>query len=142
MRLAGSRMRVTSQLIDAQTGAHVFAEKFDSQLSDIFAVQDEIVEAIIGRMFFSLQEAAGALREKSPTTSISAYTYWLRAGAAWRNGDEPLAREHMHEAVRIDPYYAPALASLSLLFAYWRFSKPRLSTYAYAEGRLERCPET
>jgi TolB-like protein len=66
VRLAGSRMRVTSQLIDAQTGAHVFAEKFDRQLSDIFVVQDEIVEAIIGRMFFSLQEACGR-RARQPT---------------------------------------------------------------------------
>ncbi|MGO4570058.1 adenylate/guanylate cyclase domain-containing protein [Rhizobium sp. 2YAF20] len=128
VRLAGTRMRATAQLIDAQSGAHVFAEKFDRELSDVFAVQDEIVEAIIGRMFFTLQDAAGALRQKSPTTNVSAYTLWLRAGAAWRNGDEPLARKHMNEAVKIDPHYAPALASLSLLYAYWRFSEPNLAT--------------
>ena len=133
VRLAGQRIRATVQLIDAQTGAHVFAEKFDREMADIFAVQDEIVEAIIGRLFFNLQEVAGIVRGRTSTTSVSAYTSWLRAGAAWRNGDEQGAREHMHEAIRIDPAYAPALASLGLLYSYWRFSEPSAAT----DGELE-----
>ncbi|WP_165410331.1 adenylate/guanylate cyclase domain-containing protein [Rhizobium ruizarguesonis] len=133
VRLAGQRVRATVQLIDAQTGAHVFAEKFDREMADIFAVQDEIVEAIIGRLFFNLQEVAGLVRGRTSTTSVSAYTSWLRAGAAWRNGDEQGAREHMHEAIRIDPTYTPALASLGLLYAYWRFSEPSAAT----DGELE-----
>ncbi|OCJ02585.1 hypothetical protein A6U87_19600 [Rhizobium sp. AC44/96] len=128
IRLLGQRIRATAQLIDAQTGAQAFAEKFDREMADIFAVQDEIVEAIVGRLFFNLQDVAGAVRGRSSTTSISAYTSWLRAGAAWRNGDEPGARAHMHEAIRIDPQYAPALASLGLLYAYWRFSEPGAAT--------------
>ncbi len=130
IRLAGERMRATVQLIDAQTGAHVFAEKFDREMADIFAVQDEIVEAIVGRLFFNLQDAAGSVRGKNPTTSISAYTSWLRALAAWRNGDDPATREHLHEAIRIDPTYAPALAGLGATYAYWRFSEPSAATDA------------
>ncbi|MBY5854272.1 adenylate/guanylate cyclase domain-containing protein [Rhizobium ruizarguesonis] len=137
VRLAGQRMRASVQLIDTQTGAHVFAEKFDREMTDIFAVQDEIVEAIIGRLFFNLQDIAGIVRGRTSTTSISAYTSWLRAGAAWRNGDEQGAREHMHEAVRIDPTYAPALASLALIYAYWRFSEPSAATDAELEVQCQ-----
>ncbi|MGO7208738.1 tetratricopeptide repeat protein, partial [Rhizobium ruizarguesonis] len=59
-------------------------------------------------------------------------------GAAWRNGDELGAREHMHEAVRIDPTYAPALASLGLLYAYWRFSEPSAATEAELEIQCQQ----
>lgn len=137
IRLADQHLRASVQLIDAQTGAHVFAEKFDREMADIFAVQDQIVEAIIGRLFFNLQEVAGVVRGRTSTTSISAYTSWLRAGAAWRNGDERGAREHMHDAIRIDPTYAPALASLGLLYAYWRFSEPNAATDVELENECE-----
>ncbi|MFL5014477.1 adenylate/guanylate cyclase domain-containing protein [Rhizobium sp.] len=137
VRLAGQRMRASVQLIDAQTGAHVFAEKFDREMEDVFSVQDQIVEAIIGRLFFNLQDVAGVVRGRTSTTSISAYTSWLRAGAAWRNGDEHGARDHMQEAVRIDPTYAPALASLALLYAYWRFSEPSAATDAEREVQCQ-----
>lgn len=128
IRIAANRVRAIVQLVDTGSGGHVFVEKFDRELTDLFLVQDEIVEAIVGRLFFSLQDAAGTMRGKTATTSISAYTSWLRAGAAWRNGDERKAREHMHESVRLDPNYAPALASLSLMYAYWRFSEPNSRT--------------
>ncbi|UWU29173.1 adenylate/guanylate cyclase domain-containing protein [Rhizobium sp. WSM1274] len=137
IRLADQHLRASVQLIDAQTGAHVFAERFDREMAEIFAVQDQIVEAIIGRLFFNLQEVAGVVRGRTSTTSISAYTSWLRAGAAWRNGDERGAREHMHDAIRIDPTYAPALASLGLLYAYWRFSEPNAATDVELENECQ-----
>ncbi|TAV74746.1 adenylate/guanylate cyclase domain-containing protein [Rhizobium leguminosarum] len=137
IRLADQHLRASVQLIDVQTGAHVFAEKFDREMADIFAIQDQIVEAIIGRLFFNLQEVAGVVRGRTSTTNISAYTSWLRAGAAWRNGDEKGAREHMHDAVRIDPTYAPALASLGLLYAYWRFSEPSAATDVELENQCQ-----
>ena len=128
VRLADTRLRATVQLVDTHAGNEVFAERFDRRVEDIFAVQDEIVEAIVGRLFFNLQTVAGAMRSRNATTSVSAYTSWLRAGDAWRNGDEAAARKHMHDAVDIDPNYAPALASLSLMYAYWRFSAPAQET--------------
>ena len=133
VRLAGQRMRASVQLIEAQSGAHVFAVRFDREMADIFSVQDEIVEAIVARLFFNLQEVAGVVRARSAKTNISVYTSWLRAGAAWRNGDERGARDHMQEAIVLDPTYAPALASLALLYAYWRFSEPNAATDAKLE---------
>ena len=134
IRRAEQQVRATVQLVDTCTGKEVFAERFDRRIEDIFAVQDEIVDAIIGRLFFNLQTVASTARSRNPTTSVSAYTSWLRAGNAWRNGDEAAARQHMHDAVAIDPSYAPALASLSLMYAYWRFSAPERET---DEGRKQ-----
>ncbi|PDT44718.1 hypothetical protein CO661_27815 [Sinorhizobium fredii] len=128
VRLADQRIRATVQLVDIYNGREVFAERFDRRVEDIFAVQDEIVDAILGRLFFNLQSVASTARCRNPTTNVSAYTSWLRAGDAWRNGDEVAARKHMHDAVAIDPTYAPALASLSLMYAYWRFSAPAPET--------------
>ncbi|RVP94541.1 adenylate/guanylate cyclase domain-containing protein [Sinorhizobium meliloti] len=128
IRVAGQQVRATVQLVDAYTEAQVFAERFDRPLEDIFAVQDEIVDAIIGRLFFNLQTVASTARSRNPTTNVSAYTSWLRAGDAWRNGEEAAARQHMHDAAAIDSDYAPALASLSLMYAYWRFSEPARET--------------
>lgn len=128
IRLAGQQVRATVQLVDTYTESQVFAERFDRPVEDIFAVQDEIVDAIIGRLFFNLQTVASTARSRNPTTSVSAYTSWLRAGDAWRNGDEAAARQHMHDAAAIDSDYAPALASLSLMYAYWRFSEPARET--------------
>ena len=136
IRLAGERVRVSVQLIDAQTGAHTFAEKFDRKMEDIFEVQDDIVEAIIARLSFNIDEAAAIARARNPTTSASAYTCWLRGRAAWRNGNERLAREYMHEAIHIDPTYARALADISFFYGYWRFSQS--SAVANAE-RTEHC---
>ena len=128
IRVAGQRVRATVQLIDAGTGAHVFADKFDRAMEDIFGVQDEIVEAILGRLSFNLQDAAGNMRARNPTTSISAYTSWLRAGAALRQGEEKEARSHLHAAVDLDPHYGPALAALSMDYAFWRFTEPNAQT--------------
>lgn len=117
IRIAGSRVRATAQLIVASSGMHVFAEKFDREMTDIFAVQDEIVEAIVGRLFYNLPEAAISTRERNPTSSTSAYTLWLRGTAAWRLGQEEAARGFWQAAIAVDPNYARALANLAFLNA-------------------------
>jgi class 3 adenylate cyclase/TolB-like protein len=97
VRLGNERIRATVQLVDTHTGNEVFSERFDHRSEDVFAVQDDIADAILGRLFFNLQSVAGAMRSQSPTDNVSAYTSWLRAGDAWRNGDEAGARRHMHD---------------------------------------------
>jgi tetratricopeptide (TPR) repeat protein len=110
------------QLIDGETGAHVLAEKFDREMEDIFAVQDEIVTAIVARFTFGLDVAAGEQRQRDPTTSSTAYAHFLQARAAWRNGGERGALDHLVKAVEIDPGYARALAYLGFFYSYSRFS--------------------
>jgi len=122
IRQAGSNLRVTVQLIDAHTGSHAWAERFDRSFSDVFAIQDEIVLAIVSRLHFNLTEAAALQRQRDPTTSPTAYTCFLRALAAWREGSERGAMELLNEAIRIDPNYARALAQLAFHYSYSRFT--------------------
>jgi TolB-like protein/class 3 adenylate cyclase/Tfp pilus assembly protein PilF len=122
VRQAGGNLRVTVQLIDARTGGHAWAERFDRSVSDIFAIQDEIVLAIVARLHFNLDEAAALQRQRDPTASTSAYTCFLRALAAWRGGNERAAIDQLQEAIRLDPNYARALAQLAFHYAYGQFS--------------------
>lgn len=122
IRQAGSNIRVTVQLIDAHTGAHAWAERFDRSFNDIFAIQDEIVLAIVSRLHFNLDEAAALQRQRDPTTSASAYSCFLRALAAWRSGSEKGAIDLLNDAIRMDPNYARALAQLAFHYSYSRFS--------------------
>ena len=122
VRRAGSRVRITVQLIDSISGAHAWAEKFDKNIEDIFAVQDEVIDLIVARFAFGLDEAAGAQRRRNPTTSGTAYTYFLEARAIWRNGEEQRARELLLRAIELDPNYARALGYLSYFYSYGRFS--------------------
>jgi TolB-like protein/Flp pilus assembly protein TadD len=123
VRHAGNRVRVSVQLIDAETGSHVWAERFDREIDDIFTVQDEIVIAILARLAFNLDEAAAEQRRRHPTTNITAYSCFLRGRAAWRHGDEIAARDNLLEAVKIDPNYSRALAYLAFFYSYGRFSQ-------------------
>lgn len=129
IRQAGNRVRATVQLIDVQTGTHAFAEKFDRKIEDIFQVQDEIVDAILGRLFFNLDEAASKARQRNPTTSTTAYSLWLRGRQASRNGDEEDAISCLNQAIKIDPQYARALAMLSGLYGYRRFTGSARDTH-------------
>ena len=135
VRQAGKNVRVTVQLIDAKTGAHSWAERFDRLFEDIFAVQDEIVTAILARLQFNLDEAAATQRQRDSTTNATAYTYCLRARASWRSGDESAAIAQLQEAVRLDPEYARALGQLSFHYAYGMFSRSLAITDREAEAR-------
>jgi tetratricopeptide (TPR) repeat protein len=123
VRTGGNRVRVTAQLIDAATGGHVWAERFDRELADIFAVQDEIVGAIAGRLAQGLVDAAVASAQSKPTENLTAYDRLLRGRAAWRRGAAAETREHWTKAVEADPHYAPALAGLAFLYAYDVFTQ-------------------
>lgn len=129
IRQAGNRVRATVQLIDVQTGTHAFAENFDRKIEDIFQVQDEIVDAILGRLFYNLDEAASKARQRNPTTSTTAYSLWLRGRQASRNGDEEDAISCLNQAINVDPQYARALAMLSCLYGYRRFTGSARDTH-------------
>lgn len=78
MRKAGGRVRITGQLIDAQTGGHLWADRYDRDLTDIFAIQDEITHAIVDQLKIKLLPEEKRAIESDPTTSVEAYTYYLR----------------------------------------------------------------
>src|SRR5205814_1371304 len=78
VRKAGLRVRVTGQLIEAKNGGHIWAERFDRELTDIFAIQDEITRAIVEQLKVKLLRQEKESIERAPTDNVEAYTYYLR----------------------------------------------------------------
>ncbi|HKA56691.1 MAG TPA: tetratricopeptide repeat protein, partial [Candidatus Binatia bacterium] len=121
VRKAGSRVRVTAQLIDATTGYHLWSERYDRELRDIFALQDEIVQKLVTtlRLQLTLQEQGYGVRKR--TDNLEAYDLFLRGtGYTWQNTKEATAQaQQMWErALALDPQYAEVCAWLS--FTYYR----------------------
>src|ERR1039458_6777233 len=121
VRKAGNRVRVTGQLIDAESGAHIWADRFDRDLTDIFAVQDELTREIIAALKIKLSEAEKALIVGSSTNNEDAHDFFLRGREALSRPKR--AREMFTEppacfrrAIELDPNYAAPYAGLG--FAY------------------------
>jgi TolB-like protein/class 3 adenylate cyclase/Tfp pilus assembly protein PilF len=116
VRKAGNRIRVTAQLIEAATGNHVWAEHYDRELEDIFAIQDELVRAIVARLPGRIIEAGARSAARKRPENLSAYDYMLRGiEYHWRYGqtNDARAREMFEKAIAMDPGLAPAYAWLS-----------------------------
>src|ERR1700722_11939253 len=86
IRRAGNRVRITAQLIDAATGAHLWADRYDRDLTDIFEVQDEVVERIVGALAVTLTQGEQQRLRRHGTSNVEAYEYWLRARALLTRG--------------------------------------------------------
>ena len=120
VRKAGNRVRVTGQLIEVATGSHIWAERYDRDLEDIFAVQDEVVRAISGAIPGHLNRlAVEQLRRKTPS-SLTAYDCELRGRWALTHWNEGLseALKWFEKAVEADPDYALAHAGIAMAYSY------------------------
>ncbi|MEX0852507.1 MAG: adenylate/guanylate cyclase domain-containing protein [Bauldia sp.] len=118
IRRAGDRVRITAQLIEAATGMHLWAERYDRSLDDIFAVQDEVAQRIVATLFGRIEEAKIQQALRTPTVSLAAYDFLLRGLAHFRghaDDDNRKAREMFERAVALDPRYALPHAYLALL---------------------------
>jgi adenylate cyclase len=116
VRKAGDRVRVTAQLIDGPSGGHVWADRYDRDLTDIFAIQDEITKAIVEQLEIRLVPAERKAIEQAPTDNVEAYTYYLRGRQYFHNSTRfflNLARQMFTKAVEIDPMYARAYAGIA-----------------------------
>ena len=113
VRRAGGRIRITAQLIESQSGAHVWAERYDRNLEDVFAVQDEVTQMIVATLFGRIEEATFRGSLDKPTSSLAAYDYVLRGLVFFRSyGDDTHAM--FEKAVECDPRYGLAHAYCAL----------------------------
>ncbi len=120
VRKQADRVRITAQLIDAQTGYHLWSQTYDRDLNDIFAIQDEIARAIGDELKVRVIGAGAAGTSVGGTKSLQAHDLYLRGLAQWqtRNADGLLAaRESLEQAIAADPGYADAWAGLALVYA-------------------------
>jgi TolB-like protein/DNA-binding winged helix-turn-helix (wHTH) protein len=112
VRKAGGRVRITGQLIDAVTGAHLWADRFDGSLEDVFELQDKVASSVAGVIEPALQAAESARSVGRPTTDLTAYDLYLRAHAMVLSSTRqaPEALRLLEQAIARDPRYGPALA--------------------------------
>jgi adenylate cyclase len=124
VRKAGNRVRITGQLIDATDGRHVWADRFDGNLSDIFELQDRITHSVVAAIIPNLRRAEFARAWAKPTSNLDAYDLYLRALERHYTQLRPandVAIELLQRAIEMDPGYAGAKALLSTVHV-WRIS--------------------
>jgi TolB-like protein len=112
VRKGGNRVRITGQLIDAVTGTHLWADRFDGSLEDVFELQDQVASSVAGIIEPALQAAETARSAGRPTDDLTAYDLHLRAAAMVRSSKRqiPEALRLLEQAIARDPRYGPALA--------------------------------
>ena len=109
VRKVDKRVRITGQLIDAESGKHIWADRFESSLEDIFALQDQMAHSVVGAIAPRLEQAEIERAKRKPTESLSAYDCFLRGMAGWhdwtRSGHDA-ALKQFYRAIELDPTFA------------------------------------
>ena len=111
VRRDGRRVRITGQLIDASTGAHLWADRFDGELEDIFGVQDRVTVSVVGAIAPKLEQAEIERTKRKPTASMDAYDYFLRGRASfhqWTRDANNEALRSFYKTIEFDPDFASA----------------------------------
>src|SRR5438128_1321426 len=148
IRKAGNRVRISVQLIDARNGYHLWSERFDREIEDIFAIQDEIARSVIDAVGLSLTQREERRFLKASTKNVEAYEFYLRARKLfqrWTRQSIELARQMFERAIELDPHFAAAWAGLATAHVYlfsWGGRDPDLQKAHNASARaLELDPE-
>ena len=127
VRKAGQRVRITAQLIDGDSGDHLWADRYDRDLDNIFAIQDEISKAIVAALKLTLLPEEKKAIERRGTANVEAYNMYLLARQFWTTGNigdkrrEERVMRICQRAVEVDPYYADAWAMLAMTQANLRY---------------------
>lgn len=122
VRKAANRVRITGQLIDATTGAHLWADRFEGLLDDIFELQDQIAERVVGAITPKLEHAEIERAKRKPTESLDAYDYYLRGMTHFHQGTKEAITEALplfNKATALDPDFASAYA-MAAWCHFWR----------------------
>ena len=119
VRKSGQRVRVTAQLVEAETGNHLWADRYDRELEDIFAVQDEVTQTIVSMLAVRVEEEKLELAKRKSPQDLQAYDLWLRGKKSldhWTAEGNAEASHLFAEAIAIDPTFARAHAGLAAAY--------------------------
>ncbi len=136
---ADTRVRIIAQLVNATTGHHLWAERYDRELKDIFALQDEITQKIVAALRVEVAEAELARVRRIPTNNLTAYDSCLRGQELYRRFTKEAnaqARPLFERAIALDPQYADAYVALG-----WTYVRERLLHWSQAPQTRERAVE-
>ncbi|MEZ5832538.1 MAG: winged helix-turn-helix domain-containing protein [Dongiaceae bacterium] len=143
VRKAGNRVRIAGQLIDASTGANMWADRFEGQLEDIFDLQDQVTASVVGAIAPKLEQAEIERAKRKPTENLDAYDHFLRGMACvhrWTREANAEALRHFARAIQLDPDFAAAYGMAARCYAQrkgsgWTVDRPNETAEA---GRLAR----
>ena len=116
VRKAGNRVRINAQLIEGAAGGHLWADRYDRDLTDIFAIQDEITKTIVEQLKVKLLPEEKKAIEQATTENVEAYTYYLKGREFFHRGSKSnylLARRMFAKAIELDPLYARGYAGMA-----------------------------
>ncbi len=122
VRKCGNRLRITGQLIDATSGTHIWAERFEGLLDDIFELQDQITESVVGAIAPQLERAEIERAKRKPTESLDAYDYYLRGMAKLHSGSREAIEQALplfYQAIELDAEFASAYG-MAAWCHFWR----------------------
>ena len=108
VRKAANRVRITGQLIDASTGAHLWADRFEGTLDDIFDLQDQVTTSVLGAIAPRMEQAEIERAKRKPTESLDAYDFFLRGMASFYGKGTSEALRLFRKAIELDPEFASA----------------------------------
>jgi adenylate cyclase len=117
VRKSGNRVRINAELIEGATDGHLWAARYDRDINDIFAVQDEITTTIVEQLKVKLLPAEKEAIELAPTANVEAYTYFLRGREYYHiasKANHLMARQNFARAIELDPSYARAYAGIAV----------------------------
>jgi adenylate cyclase len=120
VRKAANRIRITAQLIDTSTGAHLWADRFDGAIEDIFELQDQVTTSVVGAITPTLERTEIGRAVLKPTDSLDAYDHYMRGianGYQWTNEATSEALHHYYKAIELDPKFALAHALATTSYA-------------------------
>ena len=138
VRKAGNRVRITGQLVDALTGAHLWADRFDGGLEDIFDLQDDVTAKVVGALAPKLEQAEIDRAKRKPTDSLDAYDYFLRGMESFHQMTKQANDEALrlfYKAIELDPHFASAYG-----MAAWCYV--RRKSNGWMSDRLQEVNET
>jgi len=140
VRKAANRVRIIGQLIDATTGAHIWADRFDGELEDIFDLQDQVTASVVGAIAPRLEQAEIERARRKPTENLGAYDYFLRGMAKvyqWTRETNDEALRLFYRAIELDPDFASAYGQATWCYA-WRKANGCVADLTFEIGETER----
>jgi adenylate cyclase len=144
VRRAGDRVRITAQLIDAESGQHIWGERYDGALQDIFALQDDVTRKIVSALQVTVTEAEHVRLARRQTNHLDAYDRFLQGQASFFEftaEGTSRARAHYEQAIELDPAFARAVAALALTHVWdyrWGWSSEPAVSLAMAQEIVAR----
>jgi TolB-like protein/cytochrome c-type biogenesis protein CcmH/NrfG len=126
VRKAGNKVRITGQLIEAARGVHIWADRFDGELTDVFDLQDRVTSSVVGAIAPKLEQAEIERTKRKPTESLDAYDYYLRGLACvhrWTRDANAEALRHFAQAIRLDPEFAAAYGMAARCYSQAKVSR-------------------